>query len=363
MFSKVFEMCLARGMNAWLKSDDLQFGFKKGRGCREAIYTLHGVVKHINNNGSTAVLCALDISKAFDKVNHFGLYIKLMQRNIPKLFLDILFCWYSKCFAFVRWGCFVSKQFAILAGVRQGGVLSPSLFAVYIDSLICKLKVSGHGAYIGDQYVGCLVYADDIILVSHSIVAMQHMLDICSSEVLALDLQFNTKKSVALRVGPRWQYACAPLILSKAELNYVSEIRYLGVVITAARSFKCSFEHVKLKFYRCFNAIYNRAKHADSELVCVQLVKSFCLPIMLYAIEAILPGKTVLRTLDSLINRAIYRIFGCSSAEDIRYIRSTVALQSIEDNVNNRKAKFVKSFSTCGLAFAGYVLRVCNISE
>lgn len=102
--SKVFEMCLAHGMESWLKSDELQFGFKKGRGCREAIYTLNGVVKHINENGSTAVLCALDVSKAFDKVNHFGLYIKLMDRGIPKLFLDILFNWYSKCFAFIKWG-------------------------------------------------------------------------------------------------------------------------------------------------------------------------------------------------------------------------------------------------------------------
>ena len=358
--SKVFEMCLARGMESCLKTDDLQFGFKKGRGCREAIYTLQGVVKYINNNGSTAVLCALDISKAFDKVNHFGLYIKLMQRNIPKLFLDVLFCWYSKCVAFVRWGCFVSKQFPILAGVRQGGVLSPSLFAVYIDSLICNLKVSGHGAHIGDQYVGCLVYADDILLVSHSIGAMQIMLDICSGEAISLDLQFNSKKSVALRVGPRWQSTCAPLILSNAELNYVSETRYLGVIITAARSFKCSFDHVKLKFYRCFNAIYYRAKHANSELVSVQLLKSFCLPIMLYATEAILPGKTILRMLDSLINRAVYKIFGCSSVEDIAYIRSTVALPSIEDTVDKRKAKFVKSFSASGLSFASYVLQVCN---
>jgi hypothetical protein len=84
---------------------------------------------------------------------------------------------------------------------------------------------------------------------------------------------------------------------------------------------------------------------------------------MLYAIEAILPCKTILRTLDSLINRAMCIIFGCSSAEDIKYIRSTVALQSNEDNVNNRKAKFFKAFSMSGLAFAGYVVRVCNILD
>ena len=58
--SKVFELCLSSMFDEWLGSDELQFGFKKGRGCRDAIYTLRGIVNHINTNGSTAVLCALE---------------------------------------------------------------------------------------------------------------------------------------------------------------------------------------------------------------------------------------------------------------------------------------------------------------
>ena len=76
---------------------------KKGMGCRDAIFTLRGIVNHINN-GSTAVLCALDISKAFDKMNHYALYIKLMHRNVPHSFLAELMNRYSKCCAFVLWG-------------------------------------------------------------------------------------------------------------------------------------------------------------------------------------------------------------------------------------------------------------------
>jgi len=73
----------------------------------------------------------LDISKAFDKMNHCALYIKLMHRNIPRSFLAVLVNWYSKCFVFVRWGNHVSRLFQILAGVRQGGVLSPSVCTLY----------------------------------------------------------------------------------------------------------------------------------------------------------------------------------------------------------------------------------------
>ena len=103
--------------------------------------------------------------------------------NIPKCFLDVLFTWYSKCFAYVRWGPWgttISKTFQLLCGVRQGGggVLSPCLFALFIDSVIQKLHASGCGSWIGKFYFGCILqaYADDTLLVSHAIHVMQLML-------------------------------------------------------------------------------------------------------------------------------------------------------------------------------------------
>jgi len=67
----------------------------------------------------------------------------------------------------------------ILCGVRQGGVLSPLLFSVYVDDLIRLLKRSGYDAYIGSQFVGTILYADDITLLSGSCRGLQKMLDIC----------------------------------------------------------------------------------------------------------------------------------------------------------------------------------------
>ena len=92
--SKVFELCLSSVFHRWLGSDELQLGFMKGMGCRDAIFTLQGIVNYINNNGSTGFV-SLDISKAFDKMNHYALYIKLMHRNVPHSFLAVLMNWYS----------------------------------------------------------------------------------------------------------------------------------------------------------------------------------------------------------------------------------------------------------------------------
>jgi len=58
-----------------------QFGFKRGSSCSHAIYSVRKVVEHYMNGGSTVNVCLLDLSKAYDKMNHFGLYIKLMNKS------------------------------------------------------------------------------------------------------------------------------------------------------------------------------------------------------------------------------------------------------------------------------------------
>ena len=57
-------------------------------------------------------------------------------------------------------------------GVRQGGVLSPVLFAIYVDDIIVELKSSQEGCSIGGLYLGCVMYADDLLLLSASLTTL-----------------------------------------------------------------------------------------------------------------------------------------------------------------------------------------------
>jgi len=64
-----------------------------------------------------------------------------------------------------------------------------------------RIRFSGFGCTLADTYYGCLVYADDIMLLSHTVNAMRHMLAICNQFAAEFDLKFNNNKSVAMRVG------------------------------------------------------------------------------------------------------------------------------------------------------------------
>lgn len=326
LMSKLFEICLRQIFAAYLTSSDLQFGFKKSMACRDAIFTAHSVVDFYNTRGSTVNACALDLSKAFDKVNHCCLFLKLMARHCPRCFIATLQEWYSKCSTSVKWGDFVSLPFNVTSGVRQGGILSPCLFAIYIDDLHHRLEKSGFGCCIGYVYCGCILYADDILLLASSVIAMQSMLDICFEEMRYLDMCFNIKKCMCIRIGPRFNAPCAPLTINGDPIAFVECIKYLGVFLQAGRRFLCSLAHAKLSFYRAFNALFSKSKFANSELISVFLLKSYCLPLLTYAIEASFPSKRGLQLLDNIIDNAVRKIFNVKAIEHVLFIRQMVYL-------------------------------------
>jgi len=97
------------------------------------------IVESFVRKGSTVILCAIDLSKAFDKVNLHALFIKLMKRNVPVQLLDPLENMLFDCYSCVKWENIHSDFFTAMFGVRQGSVLAPFLFAVFLDELSDKL--------------------------------------------------------------------------------------------------------------------------------------------------------------------------------------------------------------------------------
>ena len=78
----------------------------------------------------------LDYSKAFDTISHSGLFLKLMDQKVPLCFLLIIMFWYLNMEYNVKWAKVRSNSFPVLCGTKQGGILSPDFFAVYINDLI-----------------------------------------------------------------------------------------------------------------------------------------------------------------------------------------------------------------------------------
>jgi len=111
----------------------------------------------------------LDASEAFDRIRYCKLFRLLVSHQVPALIVRVLINFYVGNFVRIQWCGIVSDYFLACNGVKQGGVLSPILFYLYIDGLLVALSRAGVCCFMDRNFVGALDYADDIVLVAPSI--------------------------------------------------------------------------------------------------------------------------------------------------------------------------------------------------
>ena len=346
MISKLFEMAIKDRFARYFTTSDHQFGFKKNLSCQHAIYCVRNVVDSFVSNQSTVNICALDLSKAFDRVNHFALFIKLMERQVPISLLNIFETWFGASITCVKWGKHISKFVKLIAGVRQGGVLSPVLFAVFINDLVDEVNRANIGCYISNVCVSIVLYADDIMLIAPSITGLQRLLTICEEQLILLDMRINVNKSVCIRFGHRYNESCVELnSMQGGSMKWVKSCRYLGVYLESARTFKCSFDLCKSKFFRAFNALFSKIGRAASEDVVLALLRTKCLPILLYSTEACPVLSRDKHSIDFAITRVFMKVFCTNSASVVAECQRNFNFLPFKLQLSIRTAKFLQRFS------------------
>ena len=103
----------------------------------------------------------------------------------------------------IKWGKSCLNYFTSCHGVRQGGILSPKLFTLYVNQLTNKLIACNAGCYFNSMCINHVMYADDICLLTPTASAMQSLLDVCyESEYDTDDILFNPIKSICTVFKP-----------------------------------------------------------------------------------------------------------------------------------------------------------------
>ena len=148
-------------------------------------------------------MAALDATKAFDRVNHIKLFHRMYNIGVPIHVIKLVMNWYAKIVSVVRWENCYSAPFIMRSGVRQGGVLSPILFNLYVDPIIELLQaiviwdVTFMVPILAASYMLMTLYSYLHLLVTSK------MLDLCYTASFELDILFNAKKSSLFTVGKK----------------------------------------------------------------------------------------------------------------------------------------------------------------
>lgn len=240
IFNKIFDNVVLIKYRHLLSTCDLQFGFKKKHSTQMCTMVLKETLSYYLSNRSNVFCTFLDATKAFDRINYCKLFNLLLCRSLPYCIIRVLLSLYTNNYVYVSWVGSNSSSFRACNGVKQGGVLSPVLFCLYMDGLLNKLSHAGVGCYMGEMFVGALAYADDIVLISPTPSAMNNMLSICDEFSIEYNVLFNPLKSKCMYFYPksrstlllhRYNVCDLQFSINGKAIEFVDSYKHLGHVI------------------------------------------------------------------------------------------------------------------------------------
>ena len=263
-------------MDAYLFTSDNQFGFKRKHSTDLCIYTVKSIIRYYNYYNSPVYTCFLDASKAFDRINHWTMFKKLILRDVPIIIVRVLCFWYRTQELCIQWGNMRSSFFNISNGVRQGGILSPKLFSVYMDDLSNILISSGVGCFLNNVCFNHVFYADDLCLMAPCAIALQELLNICHRYSITADLNFNALKSFCVAFTPKsFKLSFPKLYINTALIPYTDSLKYLGFIFTSSHKDDSDMLRQMRMLYARSNRLV-RLFHSCSRNVLIELGRSFC---------------------------------------------------------------------------------------
>jgi len=227
-----------------------QGGFRPHRGCPDQLFSL---VEILQNRGKKGTFCCfIDVKKAFDRVFRAGLWQRVADEGVKGKMWRVLRSIYETVESCVTIDGETTSWFPIDTGVRQGCVLSPLLYALFINGLVKELNALGVGGVEIEEgkKVSAFLYADDIVLLADNRYALQAMLDKVAEYAKKWRFELNPKKSEVVVFGLRYAPRGIEWKLGEHVIKQVSQYKYLGIELTRGLSWRPYIKRIIAKAKR-----------------------------------------------------------------------------------------------------------------
>lgn len=325
----------------------LQGAYQSQQSALTTAFLIDETIKSCCEESDKVYACFVDITKAFDRMWIDAMLFKLYHHiQIKGKTWRLIRNWYLDMKEVVWIHGSYSRAYTLLQGTRQGGILSPWLFLVYINDLITELEQSKQGVSLYNRFYGSPMFADDLTVLSRLKAGLDHLLQTLSTYGRVWRIVFNVKKTVTLVFGERTSKSPVPIrnwFLENISIEEKKTWKNLGMIWNADSN---SQDIVDLAISKGFEAIALLAsvgcRHGGlNPRVSVKLWKSVALPYMLYGCELWYLNLQQFKKLDKIVNvfsRIAQSLLPGTSGSAARGL---LGLVSIKTEINKQKLYFL----------------------
>ena len=297
-FNKMIEKLVFKRLISFVNKNNIlskkQFGFRSNHSTIQAVLSITDKIQRAIEEGAYSCGIFLDLSKAFDSVNHNILIEKLQHYGVRDLEIKWFLSYLENRKQYVSFGCSNSELLPISCGVPQGSVLGPLLFLLFINDFQNSSSTFDFHLFADDSN---LFYKSKNLNTLETIVNEQ-LVNI-SSWLRANKLLLNVDKSNFVIFHPpqkKVPYTLQLFIDNKA-LRQDVKIRYLGIIIDNHLSWKSHVAHICNKIKRSISVIC-KARHYVNSSILLNLYYALVYPYLIYGI--IIWGQTYESTIKPL---------------------------------------------------------------
>ena len=332
VYAKIAESILMPDDNA----NESQFGFREGRGTGFVTSLLNDITSYYKDQGSPVYLASLDAEKCFDSIWHDGLLHKLWFR-VPHFAWRFIYNWYKTSFVKVRWNSQVSASFKISKGMKQGSLLSPQLFNIFIDDLLHQLNTTPVGVQVFGSKINNLTYADDITLVSATCTGLQRLMNVCTNYADEWRFRFGVKKTQLMIVGKEILNPRPTLQLKTTTVNFKSQVDILGVSMDCEGKYS---PHVDNRISACRRSMYAYSSAGIQYPGLHASVKSYIwkcvgVPTLLFGMECIPLSLTDMNKLSSVQGCTVKNVLGLGKRNHHSKLLDSLSIPQVKDVITN----------------------------
>ena len=291
IFNRTLNKRLQHKVEQEKKLHDSQAAYRTDHSTVDQIFILKCLLnKYVQVQKKALYVCFVDFRKAFDNIWHTGLLYKLIKDfKIGGKFYGLIKNMYSNAKSCVKLETGITESFPLHKGIKQGDTLSPYLFNLYLNDLNNLFHSRTTDApTLGEKFIGCLMYADDLVVISQSAKGLQTSLDRLYDYCQQWKLKLNIKKTKVMVIKKRKITASYNFIFGTDTLAEADSYNYLGLLINHNGSFTEAVQALKNKSYKALfqmtSSLYTGLTFSPD--IPLKIFDSTVRPILTYGCEA-----------------------------------------------------------------------------